>query len=146
MFAHRYKTEATSSGIIHDSKVHGVNMGHIWGRQDPGGPHVDPMNFAIWDVSFADESIVSLYNCNGHARAFRCVVERLMNCCKKQIKFSSTKTRVLEADPGFIIEYRMRPVLMVPVLGPVCQHAGGSSDDQESFWDIGLNVWTPSCS
>ena len=26
-------------------------MGPIWGRQDPGGPHVGPMNFAIW-VSF----------------------------------------------------------------------------------------------
>ena len=23
--------------------------GPIWGRQDPGGPHVGPMNFAIWD-------------------------------------------------------------------------------------------------
>ena len=22
-------------------------MGPIWGRQDPGGPHVGPMNFAI---------------------------------------------------------------------------------------------------
>ena len=31
-----------------DSKVHGGNMGPIWGRQDPGGPHVGPMNFAIW--------------------------------------------------------------------------------------------------
>ena len=35
-----------------DSKVHGANMGSIWGRQDPGGPHVDPMNFAIWDIHF----------------------------------------------------------------------------------------------
>ena len=33
-----------------DSKVHGSNMGSIWGRQDPGGPHVGPMNFAIWDM------------------------------------------------------------------------------------------------
>ena len=33
-----------------DSKVHGANMGPIWGRQDPGGPHVGPMNFAIWEV------------------------------------------------------------------------------------------------
>ena len=33
-----------------DSKVHGANMGPIWGRQDPGVPHVDPMNFAIWEV------------------------------------------------------------------------------------------------
>ena len=31
-----------------DIKVHGANMGPIWGRQDPGGPHVGPMNFAIW--------------------------------------------------------------------------------------------------
>ena len=23
-------------------------MGPIWGRQDPGGPHVGPMNFAVW--------------------------------------------------------------------------------------------------
>ena len=33
-----------------DSKVHGANMGPIWGWQDPGGPHVGPMNFAIWAV------------------------------------------------------------------------------------------------
>ena len=25
-------------------------MGPIWGRQDPGGPHVGPVNFAIWSV------------------------------------------------------------------------------------------------
>ena len=31
-----------------DSKVHGANMAPIWGRQDPGGPRVGPMNFAIW--------------------------------------------------------------------------------------------------
>ena len=30
-----------------NSKVHGANMGPICGRQDPGGPHVGPMNFAI---------------------------------------------------------------------------------------------------
>ena len=36
------------SSHLPDSKVHGANMGPIWGRQDPGGPHVDPMIFAIW--------------------------------------------------------------------------------------------------
>ena len=35
-----------------DNKVHGANMGPIWGRQDPGGPHVGPMNFAIWEASY----------------------------------------------------------------------------------------------
>ena len=39
---------------ISDSKVHGPNMGRTWGRQDPGGPHVGPMNFAIWDVTSTD--------------------------------------------------------------------------------------------
>ena len=24
-------------------------MGPIWGGKDPGGPHVGPMNFAIWN-------------------------------------------------------------------------------------------------
>ena len=36
---------------IPDRKVQGANMGPIWDRQDPGGPHVGPMNFAIWDVN-----------------------------------------------------------------------------------------------
>ena len=31
-----------------ESKVHGANMGPNWGRQDPGGPHVGPVNIAIW--------------------------------------------------------------------------------------------------
>ena len=33
--------------IYPDSKVHGANMGPTWGRQDPGVPHVGPMNIAI---------------------------------------------------------------------------------------------------
>ena len=33
-----------------DGKVNGANMGPIWGRQDPGGPHVGPMTFAIWVI------------------------------------------------------------------------------------------------
>ena len=41
-----------------DSKVHGANMGPIWGQQDPGGPHGGPMNFAIW----ATLSVTSLTN------------------------------------------------------------------------------------
>ena len=25
-------------------------VGPIWGRQDPGGPHVGPMSFAVWET------------------------------------------------------------------------------------------------
>ena len=38
-----------------DSKVYGANVGPIWGRQVPGGPHVGPINLAIW-----------VYNVDGH--------------------------------------------------------------------------------
>ena len=44
---HPYHVYQTQN--IHDSKVHGANMGPIWGRQDPDGPHLGPMNFALWD-------------------------------------------------------------------------------------------------
>ena len=43
-----------------DSKVHGTNMGPIWGRQDPGGPHVGPMNLAIRDSDSKEEKEVVL--------------------------------------------------------------------------------------
>ena len=33
-----------------DSKIHGDNMGPIWGPQDPDGPHVGPMNFVFWET------------------------------------------------------------------------------------------------
>ena len=33
-----------------DSKVYGTNMGPTWERQNPCGPHVGPMNLAIWVV------------------------------------------------------------------------------------------------
>ena len=33
-----------------DSKVHGANMGPTWVLLSPGGPHVGPMNLAIWDL------------------------------------------------------------------------------------------------
>ena len=45
-----YSTHKNHKQNIPDSKVHGANMGPIWGQQDPGGPHVGPMNFAIWDT------------------------------------------------------------------------------------------------
>ena len=42
-----------------DGKIHGANVGRSWGRQDPGGPHVGPMNRAIW-LYFPDISPLHL--------------------------------------------------------------------------------------
>ena len=47
----RFTATQFNPGVIRtvpDSRVHGANMGPIWDRQDPGGPHVGPMNFDIW--------------------------------------------------------------------------------------------------
>ena len=43
-----------------DSKVHGSNMGPIWGRQDPVGPHIGPMNLAIWEFVMTDFQEISM--------------------------------------------------------------------------------------
>ena len=57
-----------------DSKVHGDNMGPIWGRQDPGGPHVGPMNFATWEA-FYDTNICRNLLIETNATCFlRCTV------------------------------------------------------------------------
>ena len=45
----RQKSAIPPHDIRPDSKIHGANVGPTWGRQDPGGPHVGHMNFAIWD-------------------------------------------------------------------------------------------------
>ena len=34
----------------------GTNMGPIRGRQDPGEPLIDPMNFAIWAIYLRRQS------------------------------------------------------------------------------------------
>ena len=47
-----------------DSKVHGGNMGPILGWQDPGGPHVGPMNFAIWEWLNVHRTLGNKSMCN----------------------------------------------------------------------------------
>ena len=37
---------------IPDNKVHGANMGPTWVLSAPDGPHIGPMNLAIWDAYF----------------------------------------------------------------------------------------------
>ena len=48
--------------VILDSKVHGTNMEPILGRQDLGGPHVGPVNLAIWDIRRS--ASIMCYKCN----------------------------------------------------------------------------------
>ena len=54
-----------------DSKVHGANMGPIWGRKDPDGPHVGPINFVIWDYNkFAVHTMINAIHHCGLAKLY----------------------------------------------------------------------------
>ena len=38
-------------------------MGPIWGHQDPGGPHVGPINFAIWALATTSCALLRVKIC-----------------------------------------------------------------------------------
>ena len=54
-----YRVWCTNNALP-DSKVHRANMGPIWDRQDPWGPHVGPMNFAIWAVLWKNICVLQM--------------------------------------------------------------------------------------
>ena len=66
-----------------DNKVHGANMGPIWGRQDPGGPHVGPVNLDIW--VWLNGSIVSI--CLNKAHGVTCFIN--IFCCTSVDNYAS---------------------------------------------------------
>ena len=57
-FLHQTQQDLGQCEKITDSKVHGANMGPIWGRQDPGRSHVGPMNFVIWGTAYIVSSLI----------------------------------------------------------------------------------------
>ena len=70
-----------------DSKFHGANLWPIWGRQDPGGPQVDPMNFAIWVVFREHRLTIEYYvfiwhfSCDDASQIWMWFEESSMNFC-----------------------------------------------------------------
>ena len=45
-----------------ESKIHGANMGPTWVLSAPDGPHVGPMNFAIWVMINAIKNLYAMWN------------------------------------------------------------------------------------
>ena len=94
-----------------NSKVHGANMGPIWGRQSPGGPHVGPMNFAIWECK-CDEKYNNLKRGKSKdsrqtpfflANALYLKISDPLNCAvywhkPKSLHFVITEHKVLEVE------------------------------------------------
>ena len=58
------------------SKVHGANMGPNWGRQDPGGSHVGPMNLAFWGTMQSLAVEMSPRSTHSMSFNFRCEYKR----------------------------------------------------------------------
>ena len=58
-------------------------MGPIWGRQDPGGPHVGPMNFAIWEdmICAYFHFIMEKYLLQLPYHSYRCSLFEIVACC-----------------------------------------------------------------
>ena len=63
----KFDVYSAASSNNADTNALGANMGPFWGRQDPGGPHVGLMNFAIWeairnirDIRHRDVPVMSL--------------------------------------------------------------------------------------
>ena len=87
-----------------DSKVHGANMGPSWGWQDPGGPHVGPMNFAIWEHNKRQESL----KCQHISRDI-CSVwsldKWLMTMCQKAFSNTLQTPRLLPVSQNLIIPW-----------------------------------------
>ena len=89
-----------------DTKAYGANMGPTWGRQDPGKPHVGPMNLAISvcvktttnDNLYSNDNAVCIFVCrqaplhkkkSEHFRATKIKVKKVFELpCKKKIKHS----------------------------------------------------------
>ena len=70
-----------------ESKIHGTNMGPTWGRQDPGGPHVGPMNVGPLNLLsrkvFLCGNNVVMVVCQ-----FACVIDKLCFICKWPVIYS----------------------------------------------------------
>ena len=83
-----------------DSKVHGANMGPIWGRQDPGGPHVGTMNFAIWGflslTEFISRIVTPLLIGWAHTQNDLCIVINMFATIGRQsLKWGHRSMRML---------------------------------------------------
>ena len=65
--------QQTKNITIPDSKVHGANMGPFWGRQDPGGPHVGPMNLAIRESTEMKYFIILPHGVGGCGWGQQCI-------------------------------------------------------------------------
>ena len=99
-------------------------------------------NHQHWSLAlFADESIVSLYKCNRHARVSRRVVERLVDCCIQETDGIRRHDDQSGRDRSWT-HHRMSDESSAdgPSLGACLPTCVSGINDVESVWGISLDV------
>ena len=113
-------------GTFPNSKVHVANMGPIWGRHDPGGPHVGPMNFAIW---------VTIWNVPGNVLFLYVAFSYPVPTCA-----------VLYSEPGAVVCCVLYFILQHPivsVLATLGDHPGDLPRLRECHLQDEIDHWLP---
>ena len=83
----------------------GPTWGPIWGRQDPGGPHVGPMNFAIWVIKVAQNIFIYTHFITSNTYillGFSCLLHFFFQSTRKLCKI-----RMFKITSGASIRFRM---------------------------------------
>ena len=80
-------------------KVRGANMGSIWGRQDPCGPHVGPMNFAIWEDIKDNDWLKRIFHCYIYAYSTLKIFGYISSSARSQVPWK------MKCKPNTSVEY-----------------------------------------
>ena len=115
---------------VPDSKVHGANLGPIWGQQDPGGPHLGPMNFAIWGVIIMIIALWCQSSCVWHNALFLTTAKTLTPGLTLLMIFTYSRFgcgkpmiyKISWASIGCIIDYKWPIPGIKTLLVPYCKY------------------------
>ena len=78
--------------IIPDNKVHGANMGPIWGLQGSGGPHAGRMNLAMYPIvsdGTVSHHVVAIYQRKSRQRILNMAVKSIRQLITNKNDFES---------------------------------------------------------
>ena len=99
-----------------DNKVHGANMGPIWGWQDPGGPHVGPTNLCNQGEYFSFSTSPCLPW--GGISVSTCAIPVLINDRKYTYVFILKQEKTLQ--PRYILPVHGNQPSMLFVRAEIC--------------------------
>ena len=110
-----------------DSKVHWANMGPIWGRQDPGAPHVGPRNFATWVIFWIDKAKAGcIYSTNKNRRGVTTEV----------ISINSYATRLTLGKMHYVSSYIFSTLILLGEQKSFLYHVLNRIGEKSQFSDI----------